>query len=253
MSWRTKRRLIYLSIFFLIILLFAFLIYWKLRKEPSQCLNNRQDLEEEGIDCGGPCPPCELKYFQSFKIRPTQFLVYPDKTFDIIGLIENPNQNLALKKLSYQFLIYDNKNNLQITTPREETILLPLERRYLIKINKQPINFEIGRVDLDILEPSTADFVKIDPDKSPFTYYNLEFIKDARRQIKFTVFNNSYKIYKNIEIIVFLYNNDELIGLSRGFYQFKPQETKDIFFTLPNLLLEPTGLRVYFQKTTLKP
>ncbi len=253
MSWRTKRRLIYLSIFFLIILLASFLVYLKFQKPKEQCFNNRQDQNEEGIDCGGPCPPCELKNFQFFKIYSPKVLIYLDKTFDLLGTIENPNQNLGLKKIRYQFLIYDLENNLQLQTPIEETILLPLEKRYLLKVKNQPVDFLIGKTELKIFNPDKSDFIKIEPEKLPLTYYNQKFYKDDNRwKAKLTVFNNSFKILENIEMIAFVYNGNNLISLTKGSYSFAPQEAKEIVLTLPELVLDPNGLEIYFQRTILE-
>lgn len=247
MSWRTRKRLIYFSISLLLILFFSFLIYWQFKKPIEACFNNRQDQNEEGIDCGGPCPPCELKYFQPLKIYPTKYLTYLDKTFDLLGVIENPNQNLALKKLKYQFLIYDLDDNLKIQTPIEETILLPLEKRYLIKVNNPNPGFVLGKIELKIFEPSPQDWLKKEFKKLPVNFYNEKILKD-KNQISLTLFNNSYEPQKDLEIIVFVYNKNNLTGLTKGIYSLNPQETKDIILTLPKLLFEPTGMEIYLQK-----
>lgn len=251
MSWRFKKRLIYLTIFFLIIVVIFFLIYLKIKKNLPQCLNNRQDINEEGIDCGGVCPPCELNYFKPFQIYPVKILVYSDKSFDILGIIENLNQNLGVEKLKYSFLIYDVNNNLRFQTPIKETILLPLEKRYLTEIN-QFVNFIIGRVELKIFEPKKEDFIKKEFEKLPFTSYNYKIYKENNRwKISFTVFNNSYKNQKDIEVIVLIYKDENLIGVTKGIYSFGYQEIKNITFTLPDIPFEPNGFEIYFQKTSL--
>lgn len=252
MSWRTKKRLTYLFIFFLIFLLISFLVYLKFKKPVEQCFNNRQDRNEEGIDCGGPCPPCELKYFQPFKIYPTQSLTYMDKTFDLLGLIENPNQNLALKKLKYQFLIYDLDDNLKFKTPIEETILLPLEKRYLVKINNQPLDFLFGKVELKVFEPQKTDWFKTSFEKIPITFYNEKIHQEEnRRKVSLTLFNNSFQPQKDIEVIVLVYNNSKLIGTTKGLFNLNPQETKNIVLTLPPLIFEPTGFEIFLQRKSL--
>ncbi len=250
MSWRTKKRLTYLSVFFLIILLISFLIYLKLQKPKEQCFNNRQDQNEEDVDCGGPCPPCELKYFQPLKVYQTKYLIYLDKTFDLVGVIENPNPNLALKKLRYQFLIYDLDDNLKIKTPIEETVLLPLEKRYLVSINNPDPGFSIGKVELKIFEPQQTDWLKKDFEKLPINYYNEKIIQEnGRWQMSLTLFNYSYLAQSDIETIILLYNDSNLVGLSKAVYSLKPQETKNIVLALPKLLQSPTGFEIHFQRT----
>lgn len=252
MSWRTKKRLIYVFIFLLILFLIFFSIYLKFKKPVEQCLNNRQDKNEEGIDCGGPCLPCELRHLQPLKIYPIKFLTYTDKTFDIIGSIENPNQNLALKKLRYQFLIYDLNNNLKITMPLEETVLLPLEKKYLVKVNNQAPDFILGKIELKVFEPQKDDWIKASFEKLPVTFYNEKVFKENNRvKVGLTLFNNSFKSQKDIEVIVFIYNNSKLIGTSKSLVNLNPQEVRSITLILPSIEIEPTGLEIYLQKRSL--
>ncbi len=253
MSWRTKKRLIYILIFLSFLFLIAFLIYLKFKPEQGQCFNNKKDVNEEGVDCGGPCPPCELKNFQPLKKYPTKFLIYPDKTFDIIGIIENPNDNLGVKKLKYQFLIYDLDDNLKDKTNIEETILLPLEKKFLIKVNQKLPNYSIGKIDLNIFEPQPEDFIKISPKKLPVVFYNQKIFKENEKwKVSLTLYNQSiFPI--NIEVIVFAYNNNKLIGVTKGSYSLKKDETKSIILTLPPLILEPAGIEIYLQKIQIEP
>ncbi len=253
MNWRTKKRMKFLSTIFLPILsLIIFYLAYKYYTRPASCFNNRLDPGEEQVDCGGPCPPCELKFFQPLKKYPVKYLVYPDKTMDLIALAENPNQNLALKKLKYQFLIYDFDDNLKITTNPEETILLPWEKRYLIKIKFPLPDFVIGKVDLKIFDPKKEDFLKTEPEKLPLTFYNEKIFQENNRwKVNLTLFNPKIFPFYNIEVIVLVYNKDNLVAVSKSIVSLNPEETKDIILTLPPLLIEPTGIEVYFQRTSL--
>lgn len=249
MSWRTKKRLIYLSSFFLFLIFISFLIYLLFQQPRPQCSNSRQDTNEEGIDCGGPCPPCELKYFRPLKIYPASYITYLDKTYDLVGIVENLNPNLALLKLKYQFLIYDFNDNLKITTPIEETILLPLEKRYLTRINNPDPGFTINKVELKIIEPSKEDWLKSTFEKLPINVYNVNIFEENNRwKASLTLFNNSYVYQPDIEVIVFVYNENNLVGVARGVYSLYSQETKEIILTLPRLLFKPTGYEIYLQR-----
>lgn len=249
MGWRQRRRFFFLSIFLIVILLFSVVIYFKNRKPAPLCANNRQDPGEKGIDCGGPCPPCGLEFLKPLKIYPVQILIYADNSFDLIGLIENPNQNLALKSLKYRFLIYDKENNLRLKTPFEETILDSSEKRYLVKINTKEPEFEIGKAILEINDPQKYDWIERDFSKLPLKYFNEKiFVKNDRWYFSFSLFNDSYRDLNDVEIIIFIYNNDKLIGVSKSLHSFKSQETKNITLPLPNMLLKPTGYEIYLQK-----
>jgi len=249
MSWRLRKQIIYGSIIGLLFLFIIFLIYFKLRPQvlPS-CFDGKKNQNEEEIDCGGPCPPCELKSVQSFKIYPTQFLTY-EKTIDLIGLIENPNPNLSLKKLKYYFEIYDLNNILKATTSIKETNLEPETKKYLLEINYPKPNFLIGKVRLKILEPNREDWFKKEKEKLPITYYNEKLAKeDNKWKIQLTLFNQSYQ-KQNIEAIGLVYNqNNNLISAGITKVLLLPQETKDAYIFLSEFITEPAGFEIYLQK-----
>ncbi len=229
-----------------------FLIYQYYTRPPS-CNNHRLDPGEEQIDCGGVCPPCELKNFQPLKKYPVKYIVYPDKTMDLIALIENPNPQLALKKLTYQFLIYDFEDNLRASTTPEETILLPWEKRYLVKLNYPLPAFTLGRVDLKIFEPQKEDFLKSEFEKLPITFYNQRiFQENDRWKVSLTLFNPKFFSYPHLEVIVLVYNKDNLVAVTKSRVSLDKEEVKDLVLTLPPLLIEPTGIEVYFQRTSLE-
>jgi hypothetical protein len=249
MTWRLRKQIIYVSIIGLLFLFIIFLIYFQSRLQalPS-CFDGKKNQNEEGIDCGGPCPPCELKSAQPLKIYPTQFLTY-EKTIDFIGLIENPNPNLALKKLKYYFEIYDLDNILKATTSIKETTLESETKKYLLEINYHKPDFLIGKVKLKILEPKAEDWVKKEKEKLPITFYNEKLVKENNKwKIQLTLFNQSYQ-RQNIEVMGLVYNqNNNLIGAGITKVSLLPQETKDAYIFVSDFLVPPTGFEIYLQK-----
>jgi hypothetical protein len=135
MDWRLRKQIIYGLIIFLIFFSIFLFVFLKFRKPViATCFDGKKNQGEEGIDCGGPCPPCEIKYAEPLKIYPTKYLVYSN-SIDIVGLLENPNKNLALKKIKYYFEIYDLNRILKATTTLKETTLEPETKKYLLEIN----------------------------------------------------------------------------------------------------------------------
>ncbi len=253
MNWRLKRQLIYLGIIFSFLLIIFLIFYLSKPPLPASCFDNKKNQGEEDVDCGGPCPPCELKTAQPLKIYSTQFLVYSN-SIDIIGVIENPNSNLALKKLKYYFEIYDLDDILKATTTLKETILEPDQKRYLLEINYPKPSFVIGKMKLKILEPEDKDWVKLTLEKPKISFYNLKIDQEnSKLKLSFTLFNQTLLPYKDIEIIILLYNpNNNLVGTTKSLISLNAEETKDLVLTFPSTSFQPSGLEVIFQRTNLE-
>lgn len=249
MDKRLKKKLIFGSIFFLIFIFLIISIYLKIRGPVvASCFDGEQNQNEEGIDCGGPCPPCELKTLRSLKIYPSQYLIYQN-SIDLIGLIENPNPNLALKKLKYYFEIYDLNDILKATTTIKETNLEPETKKYLLEINYPKLDFIIGKVKLKILEPLVEDWVKKEKTKIQVSYYNERIVQEYNKwKIKLTLFNHSY-LPQNLEVVALVYNKDKsLIGVGKTNVYLISQEVKEVYVILPNLLNQPAGFEIYLQQ-----
>ena len=77
MDWRLRKQIISGLVIFLILFLISYLIFLTIRGPvAASCFDGKKNQGEEGIDCGGPCPPCELKYAEPLKVYPTKYLVY---------------------------------------------------------------------------------------------------------------------------------------------------------------------------------
>jgi hypothetical protein len=249
MNWRLRKQIISGLVIFLIFFLISYLIFLTIRGPvAASCFDGKKNQGEEGIDCGGPCPPCELKYAEPLKIYPTKYLVYSN-SIDIIGILENPNKNLALKKIKYYFEIYDFDGILKTTTTLKETTLEPETKKYLLEINYPKPKFTLGEIKLKIVEPQKEDFVKKEKKEIPVSYYNEKIISEnGKWKIQLSLFNKSFQ-KEEVEIIGLVYNqNNNLIAVGKAKAFLNSQEVQDISIFLPEILDKPTGLEIYLQK-----
>jgi hypothetical protein len=249
MDWRLRKQIIFGLVIFLIFFLISYLIFLKIRGPvAASCFDGKKNQGEEGVDCGGPCPPCELKYAEPLKIYPTKYLVYSN-SIDIIGILENPNKNLALKKIKYYFEIYDFDGVLKTTTTLKETNLEPETKKYLLEINYPKPKFTLGEIKLKIIEPPKEDFVKKEKEEIPVSYYNEKLISEnGKWKIQLSLFNKSFQ-KQEVEIIGLVYNqNNNLIAVGKAKAFLNSQEVQDISIFLPEILDKPTGLEIYLQK-----
>lgn len=250
MSWRFKKKFFFVFFVTNLFLFLILLIYLNFKPAPQSCFDGQKNFGEEDIDCGGPCFPCELRKFTTLKQYESQFLVYPDKTFDVFCLIENPNQKIGLKKIKYQFLIYDRFGVLRSTTSIKETIVLPEEKRFLIVLNQPLPDFEIGKVDLKIFEPLKSDWIKIEEKKDiKVKIYNQTFLEDNERwYLSLALYNQSFFTYNDLNLIAFIYDqNNNLIGLAESKINLNEEEVKEVKMRLPKLITKPYALSLYLQ------
>lgn len=140
MTRRTTKQLIIALIFFFILSGFGFLVYYLSQPAPS-CSDGIQNQSEEGIDCGGPCPPCQLVYIKDIEVLWTKAMASQADLYDLAAQIKNPNQNYGSGQVPYQFELYDFNGNLIVQYPGL-TFILPNQTKYLIQLKKQSI---IGR------------------------------------------------------------------------------------------------------------
>jgi len=130
MDKRVFKRLVILSIFISILTLLSLGIYFSQRLVPS-CVDGIKNQKEEGIDCGGPCPPCELVYAQNPVLLWIKIFSPQEGVYDLVVKIKNPNQNYGSGEVPYQLGLYDSKGGL-IKLLKGTTFILPNQTKYLV-------------------------------------------------------------------------------------------------------------------------
>ncbi|HVU75367.1 MAG TPA: hypothetical protein VHD38_00830 [Candidatus Paceibacterota bacterium] len=111
MSWAARRQFLYAAG---VILFFAIVIGgpigYKIITKPPTCSDGIQNQGETSIDKGGPCPlvdesklaPSSVVWSRSFRVR--------SGSYNAVALIQNPNQNIGIRQISYKFGLYDEQN-----------------------------------------------------------------------------------------------------------------------------------------------
>lgn len=238
-----------MSMLFLSLVYFVYIAFKQ--KPVASCSDGILNQGEEDIDCGGPCPPCELKNLQPIKIYPAIVVNY-EKTSDLVGFIENPNKNLALEDLKYYFEIYDLRKNLIDKTEVRSTILPPSTKLVLTFIDYPRVK-DIGYVNLALIVPKSTDWKRLELPPLPVVFYNEKLNLERNSwKLSATLFNKGFLPYK-IEVIVFIYNQDKrLINVSKSLVTINSQETKDLVLTFPYTKDLPAGFEIYLQRTDLQ-
>ena len=121
-------------------------MYNILKPDPT-CFDGKQNQREEGVDCGGPCQPCEEEInAQELKVIEEAFVYGGPRKYDVMAKISNPNDQFGSPRFSYKFILKDSAGN-NLAEQKGESFILPFETKYLIETNLEtqsnPANLEI--------------------------------------------------------------------------------------------------------------
>ena len=117
----------YLAVFFLIV----FLVYLVWLKPAPTCFDNKQNQGETGIDCGGPCSPCEIKTLAPIEASWIKYFSADNQTV-IAAEIKNSNPNWAAISFSYTFDVYG-KDGVKIKNFTKNSFIYAGEIKYLVE------------------------------------------------------------------------------------------------------------------------
>ena len=127
MNKRLIKQFIIIGIILLIII--SVVSVFLFMPKPS-CFDKIKNQKEEGIDCGGPCEPCQgLKNPQIIWL---EVLPVKDSFYAIAAKIKNLNQNYGSGLIPFQFDFYDSFGNL-VLSKTATTFLTPNQSKYLVE------------------------------------------------------------------------------------------------------------------------
>jgi len=115
------------------------------------CFDNRKNQGELGVDCGGPCGPCELKNPKSLTVFWTRLAHADSGVYDAVALVENPNEVLSSPSLQYEFAFFDATGEIGRRTG--STFIFPQERIYVVEpditLSREPVRVEFKIISSD--------------------------------------------------------------------------------------------------------
>jgi len=206
MSWSSKRRSLYLGgiiLFFVVVL--AWISFGAFYEAPT-CFDEKQNSDEEGIDCGGSCDRvCGFQAVDPIVLWNRFFEVAPGY-YSALALIENPNTNTHADPIPYTFKIRDKENVLiyerkgQTGIPQER--LLPIFETGIITGERFPVRstFEFDRA---------PDWQRTDSERPRITFSGTVLSKeDALPRLRTTIQNESIEPVSDIILVAVLSGAD---------------------------------------------
>lgn len=181
---RSKKRLIIIFVYLLII---GFLIFLISRRYlvGENCFDGKQNQDETGIDCGGVCEQivkggsfgkCEEKIKAKDIVMNDEdvHLIYGgENLYDLAIKISNPNELYGAKSFKYIVKLKNSEGNV-IVEKEGENFILPLESKYLIEIGLNTKE-KVASYNVSIIK-SSVDWVKFTNFETPkITIQNQRF------------------------------------------------------------------------------
>jgi len=216
MSWAARRRFIILLIIGAVVAAFlAVVLIATLYKTPT-CTDGIQNQEEQGIDCGGPCPYLCTALEQPPVVLFTKVLRNADGRTDVIAMVENKNANAAAKNVPYTITLYGVGN--VFIQKVDGTLDLPPRTTEPVYVSGVVSgNQKVTSAFLDINSSSPQwYFMPSDLRVVPTVLDTSRSSTVSGSRIDATLSNPSVTPLVNVEAIIFVYNaNKDVIAASR--------------------------------------
>jgi hypothetical protein len=205
-SWRARRQLIALLI---IAIPLAGIGFWIVSRAlpASSCVDNRQNQGELGVDCGGPCAPCELKNPKPITLFWARLVPVRTNSYDLVALVQNSNEVLSSPKVEYEFSLFDGLT--PVITKKGSTFIFAQERIHVVEPNVETtrelthVEFKITMVDWEFRQESKPSLVVEKRD------YRVEEENGQKRSVLRTaVLNRSDLDLKEVVIQAVMFDQD---------------------------------------------
>ncbi len=203
---RKKMIILFIPIGFLLII---FLIKISSFLFPSAtCFDRRMNGREEGIDCGGPCEPCDIKYAEDIEILSYNVLPSGKNFSQGVFEIRNSNQNLG-GEFKYRIMVKGDLGE-EIQEIFGESFIYPSVIKYLVE----------PKIDIDIsliknLEIEIFEIGWFRSEFSPRDFFNVfeyqvKTIEEADRpgylEVLGRIANQTARDFDSVDLVILLYS-----------------------------------------------
>ncbi len=233
-KWAKKRKLLYLLLTVIVLIIFGVFSYFKFIYTPPSCFDGKQDQKEVGVDCGGPCDTLCGTQVSDIIVKWVKVFKVSDGIYSVAASVENPNKLAGVGKMSFNFKIYDDSGNI-IGDRSGNTFIKPHNRFMIFEPNILPKN---GSIPVS----ATISFDKSSVWKV-MQYKNMSVLVKNKKLanvlthpiLTATLLNDSIDSLFNLNVVAVVYNSkDKPIAVSSTFVStIGKNSQKNIFFTWP--------------------
>ncbi|MEA2113021.1 MAG: hypothetical protein U9P50_03610 [Patescibacteria group bacterium] len=232
MSWSSKRKSTYITVTTSVILITVALITFSYLYEAPTCVDGKQNQEEDGIDCGGPClTVCGFEIIDPI-IHWSRVSKMYEKAYSVTALIENPNVSAEAYDVPYIFKIYDGEG-LLVSEYTGETFI-PANKEF-------PIFSGIINVGNRVPKKAIFEFTEkprwLETVVGPEVFIDdIQFLeKNGLPRVSATISNNSVRNIENVELVVLLLDGENnLVNSSKTVLDLiRKDSSEKVIFTWP--------------------
>ncbi len=231
---RNTKRVVIISIYVSVVTLISVLVYLIIATRPT-CYDGKKNQAEKGIDCGGPCHPCEKKITAKDLEVIEKYFVYGGNknNFDVMIKINNPNNQYGVASFNYKIQLVDQAGNV-LSQKTGVNFILPEENKYIIEQNFQSnnkpnsIKFSIDNINWQKFSNYRAEPL--------LSIYNKNYTEEDGKNKMFGLLKNeSYFDFNSIEIDIILRDsNGKPVALGKNEMRtVKSQEQRDFKIIWP--------------------
>ena len=212
-SWRARRQLVAFLIVVTPFVVVAFFVVKRAIPAPT-CFDNKQNQNELGVDCGGSCLSCELKYPQPVKVFWARAVPVRENSYDVAAQIENPNEFLSSVDVEYEFTLYDQFG--PVTKRTGKTFLYAQERTLVIEPDIETTR-TASRAEFRIVSTAWQEKRDLAPTiiAERRDYSVAEDHGQKQGVVDITLFNKSPYDFANVEVQIAALDKDgNLLGVN---------------------------------------
>jgi len=108
-DWARTRKRIILAIVLLTVAILVGVPFFLLFYNKPTCSDMKMNGDERGVDCGGSCQRlCSAESLPLIIKGDARVLTVASSTYEVVALVENPNQKAEIYRAEYEIKVYDN-------------------------------------------------------------------------------------------------------------------------------------------------
>ena len=236
LSWRSKKQITYISIVVGVILIFIYrsFVAPALNVGPT-CFDGIQNADEQGADCGGSCQKLCSFQTNTLLIRFARAFPVTSSVYNAMAYVDNQNAGSAVRKIAYEFRVYDDAG-VFIISRAGESFIGPVGRFVIFEPslnvgNRIPAKTLFKFTQIPVWEKIDKRFETFPASVRDKKLSNL----DSTPKLSAVVSNDSIYDLSNLPVIAILYDKDgNALAASRTFLdQLTKNSTAPVYFTWP--------------------
>jgi hypothetical protein len=123
-DWARRRKRIILSIVLGGVIILVGVPLFLLFYERPNCSDGKQNGDETGLDCGGSCQRlCSAESLPLILKGDPRVLTIASSTYEVVAMVENPNQGAEIYKADYEIKVYDNVSPIAVKLIKGSTFI----------------------------------------------------------------------------------------------------------------------------------